>query len=183
MSTATALCTAEQLIAMPGDGWRYELVDGVLRRTAPAGQEHGRVAMNLSWRIGQHVRMHALGVVYAAETGFLIRRDPDTVIAPNVAFVSAARARASGAEGGYFPGAPDLAVEVVSPSDAFSDVQEKVLEWLEAGAAAVVVVDPRRRHVALNRSRRDMRVLAENETLDLGFVLPGFTVGVAEIFE
>src|SRR5258706_2691268 len=119
---------------MPDDGWRYELVDGGLRGVSPAGQEHGRVAMNLGSRLAQFVRERALGVVFAAETGFLIRRQPDTVRAPDVAFVSSARQ--SAAEG-FFPGAPDLAVEVVSPSDSFVEVEEKVLEWLGAGSQAV----------------------------------------------
>ena len=150
---------------------------------APAGYEHGRVTMNLSWRIMQHVRPRKLGVVLTAETGFIIKRDPDTVRAPDVAFITAARADAARALRGYFPGAPDLAVEVISPSDAFSDVEEKVFEWLDAGTLAVVVVDPRRRRVTLNRSKGDIRVLGETETLDLSFVLPEFSVLVGDLFE
>ena len=183
MSAVTATLTAEQLFAMPGDGWRYELVEGELRRMAPAGHEHGRVAMNLSWRIAQHVRSGKLGVVFAAETGFLIKRDPDTVRAPDIAFVAAARASVASGQRGYFPGAPDLAVEVVSPSDSFSDVEEKVFEWLEAGAAAVVVIDPRHRRVSLNHGKRDIRMLGETDTLDLSFILPGFSVLVAALCE
>lgn len=139
--------------------------------------------MNLSWRIAQHVRSGKLGVVFAAETGFLIKRDPDTVRAPDIAFVAAARASVASGQRGYFPGAPDLAVEVVSPSDSFSDVEEKVFEWLEAGAAAVVVIDPRRRRISLNHGKRDIRMLGETDTLDLSFMLPGFSVLVAVLFE
>ena len=183
MSTITATFTAEQLLAMPADAWRYELVDGELRRMAPAGHEHGRVALNLAWRLGQHASTHRLGTVYAAETGFLIRRDPDTVRAPDVAFIASARADAARALRGYFPGAPDLAVEVVSPSDTFSDVEEKVFEWLDAGSIAVVVVDPRRRQVTVSRGKQDIRVQGAGDVLDLSFVVAGFSIPVADLFE
>ena len=183
MSTLAIMLTAEQLLAMPGDDHRYELVLGELRQMAPAGYEHGRVTMNLSWRILEHVRQHKLGAVVTAETGFIIRRDPDTVLAPDIAFIAAVRADAARGLRGYFPGAPDLAIEVVSPSDSFSDVEQKVVDWLDAGALAVVVVDPRRKRVSLNRSKQDIRVLGEGETLDLSFVLPDFSVPVTELFE
>ncbi len=183
MTTIAATFTAEQLLAMPADGWRYELVDGELRRMAPAGHEHGRVAQNLAWRLGQHARTHRLGAVYAAETGFLIRRDPDTVRAPDLAFIASVRADAARGVRGYFPGAPDLAVEVVSPSDSFSDVEEKVFEWLDAGSIAVVVVDPRRRRVTVSRSKQDIRVQGADDVLDLSFVVAGFSIPVADLFE
>ena len=183
MSAIIETFTAEQLLAMPDDGWRYELIEGELHRMAPAGYEHGRVTMNLSGRILEHVRSRSLGVVVTAETGFIIKRDPDTVRAPDVAFIAAARADAARNVRGYFPGAPDLAVEVVSPSDTFSDVEEKVFEWLGAGSVAVVVVDPRRRRVTLNRSEQDIRVLGEGDTLDLSFVLPDFSIPVTQLFE
>ena len=124
-----------------------------------------------------------LGVVLTAETGFIIKRDPDTVRAPDVAFIMAARADAARAIRGYFPGAPDLAVEVISPSDAFSDVEEKVFEWRDAGSLAVVVVDPRHRCVTDNRSKGDVLVVGEAEMLDLSLVLPDFSVLVRDLFE
>jgi Uma2 family endonuclease len=180
MSTVAQARTAEQLLTMPHDGWRYELVDGELRRMSPAGQEHGRIAMNLGSRLAQFVRERSLGVVFAAETGFLLRRQPDTVRAPDVAFV--ASARQSAAEG-FFPGAPDLAVEVVSPSDSFVEIEEKVLEWLGAGTHAVVVVNPRKRAVSVYRAKDNIRLLTESETLDLSFVVPGFSIAVQALFE
>ena len=183
MSTTTSTVTAEQLLALPADGWRYELVDGELRRMSPAGHEHGRVAINLSWRLAQHVRAQRLGSVYAAETGFILRRNPDTVRAPDLAFVASARTAAARDERGYFPGAPDLAVEVVSPSDSFSEVEGKVFEWLASGSAAVVVLDPRRRYASIYRGKADIQVLGEADTLDLSFVVPGFSVSVLELFE
>lgn len=150
---------------------------------SPAGHEHGRVALNLSWRLGQHVRSNRLGAVYAAETGFLLRRSPDTVRAPDLAFVVLARASAARDERGFFPGPPDLAVEVVSPNDSFTEVEEKVFEWLGSGAAAVVILDPRRRYVSIYRGKADIQVLGESDTLDLSFVVPGFSVSIQELFE
>src|SRR5215210_9215561 len=114
MSTTTQLTTAEELLAMPDDGFRYELVGGELRRMAPAGHHHGRLTVNVTIPLGQHVREHGLGSVYAAETGFLLARDPDMVRAPDVAFVRRERLTAPRDTTSYFPGAPDLAVEVVS---------------------------------------------------------------------
>jgi Uma2 family endonuclease len=120
-------------------------------------------------------------VVFAAETEFLLRREPDTVRAPDVAFVSAARISDAEPHEGFFPGAPDLAVEVVSPS--FTEVEDKVFQWLGAGAAAVLVINPSRRNVSLYRGKDDFRLFSEGETVDLSFVVPGFSIGVSEIFE
>jgi Uma2 family endonuclease len=183
MSTVASVLSAEQLLAIPDDGWRYELVQGELRRMSPAGRQHGRVTMNFAWRLAQFVRERSLGVVFAAETGFLLRRDPDTVRAPDVAFVRTSRISGLEPQEGFFPGPPDLAVEVVSPSDTFTEVEDKVFQWLGAGAAAVLVINPSRRNVSLYRGRDDFRLWSEGETLDLSFVVPGFSIGVGEIFE
>lgn len=180
MGTTTSVITAEQLLVMPSEGWRYELVDGELRRMSPAGHEHGRIAMKLGWRLGQFVEKHGLGIVFAAETGFLLRRNPDTVRAPDVAFVKSSRR--SSAEG-YFPGAPDLAVEIVSPSDSFVEVEGKVLEWLEAGSSAVLVINPCKRTISVYADKNDIRMLCEADTLDLSWVVPGFSVPVRDLFE
>ena len=149
----------------------------------PAGSRHGLVAMRFAARLDAHVRARSLGVVFAAETGFVLRRDPDTVRAPDTAFVALDRAPLAASTEGYFPGAPDLAVEVVSPSDSFQEVQEKVLEWLAAGTRAVVVVDPKRRLTSLYRSREDIRVLTDSETLDLDVAVPGFRLPLLDLFE
>ena len=123
---------------MPDDGFRYELVRGELRRMNPAGNVHGRVAMNFGILLGSYVKAHDLGTVYAAETGFKLATDPDTVRAPDVAFVGRARVEAVGELEGFWPGTPDLAVEVVSPRDgAHAEVEEKVFDWLDAGTKTV----------------------------------------------
>ena len=131
--------TADELLLMPDDGFRYELVKGELRRMTPAGNVHGRVTMNVGISLGGYVKAHDLGAVYAAETGFRLSSDPDTVRAPDVAFVSQANVEAVGEVEGFWPGAPDLAVEVVSPTDSYADVEENIFDWLDAGTKMVVV--------------------------------------------
>jgi Uma2 family endonuclease len=117
VSTHTELKTAEDLFGMPDDGMRRELVAGELRELAPSGNEHGRVTMRFSSPLALHVDELGLGAVYAAETGFLLARDPDTVRAPDIAFPRRDRLSIAPSERGYSPGAPDLAVEVISPGD------------------------------------------------------------------
>lgn len=167
---------------MPDDGFRYELVRGELRKMAPAGHKHGRIAIKVSTPLDAHVTANKLGVVYAAETGFLTSSDPDTVRAPDVAFVSQKRLDEVGDVEGYWPGAPDLVVEVISPNDTYAEVEEKVLESLEAGAGMVLVVNPRKNAVTVYRSLTDIVVLTEIDTLDAGNVVPGWTMAVKDIF-
>jgi Uma2 family endonuclease len=174
--------TANDLLRMPDDGFRYELVKGELRKMAPAGHTHGRIAARLTWQLAQYVEAHKLGAVYAAETGFLLSSHPDTVRAPNVAFVSRARIETAGDVEGYWPGAPDLAIEVVSPSDTYVKVEEKVIEWLEAGTRMVLVVNPRNRTVTVHRALTDITMLTEQDTLAGGDILPGWSIKVDTLF-
>jgi len=167
---------------MPDDGFRYELVRGELRRMAPAGHEHGKIAATFTWCLAQHVKTHKLGAVYAAETGFLISRNPDTVRAPDVAFVSQRRVDEVGNIPGYWPGAPELAVEVVSPGDSYAEVEEKAIEWLDAGTETVLAVNPRQRSVTRYRSRADITILDEDAVLDLDDTVPGFKIAIRDIF-
>jgi Uma2 family endonuclease len=184
MAVASQLMTAEGLLRMPRDGWRYELVEGELRRMPPPGFRHGKTAGEISGRLFQHVRAHNLGVVPAAETGYLLQSHPDTVRAPDVSFVSRERLAAlSMDDEGYFPGAPDFLVEVVSPSDSFAEVQEKVYLWLAAGAKLVVVILPRGRSCFVYRPGQAVLRLGATDTLDASDVVPGWTLHLAEIFE
>ena len=163
MSAVVQLITAEELLNMPDDGFRYELIRGELKKMSPPpGDVHGRVAMKFGWRLAQHVETKNLGTVYAAETGFRIEKDPDTVRAPDCAFVSLKRREEVGEVQGYFPGAPDLAVEVVSPSDTYAEVEEKALDWLSAGSSIVLVLTPRKRTIAVYRSDSEIVILDEN---------------------
>ncbi len=121
-------------------------------------------------------------VTLGAETGFVLARDPDTVRAPDAAFVSLERAAAVGRTVKYWPGAPDLAVEVVSPDDSFREVEEKARDWLPAGTVAVLVLDPERRTATVYRSSGDARVHTQAETLDLRDAVAGWSVAVSELF-
>lgn len=183
MTTVTQLLTAEDLLQMPGDGFRYELVKGEIRKMSPAGQRHGRIAARFTWRLAQHVETQRLGAVYSAETGFLLSSDPDTVRAPDVAFVIRERVEETGDVEGYWPGAPDLAVEVISPGDTYAEVEEKTTQWLEAGARMVIVINPRNRTVAVYRSLNDISILEEDAILDAGDVVSGWKMAVKELFD
>jgi Uma2 family endonuclease len=174
--------TAEELLSLPDDGFRYELIEGELRQISPAGHNHGRIVMRLAVPLGQHVEENGLGEVYAAETGFTLRTNPDTVRAPDVAFIRQERVDEVGDRTGYWPGAPDLAVEVVSPSDTVGEVEEKVKEWLEAGTSSIWVISPRLRTVTIYRSLTDIAVLTEKDMLDGGELIPGFQYPVAKLF-
>ena len=182
MATTTKLMTAEELLDMPDDGFRYELVRGELVKMAPAGFYHGVTSDRVERNLSTYVYENRLGEVCAAETGFLLGRDPDHVRAPDVAFVRKERVESIGYTFGYFPGAPDLAVEVISPSDRYTEVDEKVAEWLAAGTSMVVVVNPRNRAVRVHRSPTDSVLLTEEDTLDGGDVVPGWEMPVADIF-
>ncbi len=175
----TAITTAEELLKA-GDIGRCELVRGHLVMMVPAGADHGRIANEMAFRLTQFVRSRKLGAVFAAETGFILSRDPDTVRAPDAAFVR--KDRAATPSRGYYPGAPDLAVEVVSPDDRPGEVKEKVDEWLGAGTRAVWVVDPETRTVAVHEPGRAARVIGEDGILRGGRVLRGFELPVREIF-
>jgi Uma2 family endonuclease len=146
MSTTRSITTADELLLSPDLG-RCELVRGRLMMT-PAGFRHGRVAASLTAALEAFVSQGVLGVVTATETGFLIEREPDTVRAPDVAFLRSQRLPAEEPVG-FFPGAPDLAVEVLSPDDRASEVNAKVAQWLEAGCDAVWVVDPQNQTVTI----------------------------------
>ncbi len=183
MTTASGqTVTAEELLRMPDDGFRYELVRGELRKMAPAGEEHGTLSMEIGASLFQHVKARQLGRVYAAETGSQLASDPDTVRAPDVAFVSQQRIEEVGPVRGYWPGAPDLAIEVISPGDTYTEVMDKVLTWLEAGTRMVVVLNPRRKTVTVYRSSTDITVLTEEDTFDGQDVVPGWTLRVADLF-
>lgn len=179
MAVETRTTTADELLRMPSDGFVYDLVDGELRKMAPAGFEHGHIAMVAGASLSAYVRQRGLGRVTAAETGFLLRRNPDTVRAPDAAFVRQERLVKSP---GYFPGPPDLAIEVVSPGDTYSEVDAKVLDWLRAGVRIVVVIDPLKKNAAVHRSLTETMRLSLDDTIDGGDVVPGWALPLRELF-
>jgi Uma2 family endonuclease len=185
MSAATpvtvTLVTAEELLRMPHNGFRYELVKGELRKMVPAGAGHGAIGMNLAGPLSVHVQKNRLGQVFLAETGFVLARNPDTVRAPDIALVRSERLPAAW-DRGFFEGPPDLAVEVVSPGDTVDEVEEKVEAWLTAGTNAVWVVNPQRRTVAIHHGAMPIVVLRVGDELDGGDIVPGFRCPLTEIF-
>ena len=182
MTTTPQLMTEDDLLRLPPDNMRHELVKGELRTMAPAGSEHGGFGMNLGGPLAVYVKQNHLGVVLLAETGFTIEKNPDTVRAPDVGFVSQNRIPPGGLPKKFFPGAPDLAVEVVSPSDTVYEVDEKVQAWLAAGTQLVWVVNPKRQTVTVNRGSQPPRILPATETLSGEDVVPGFSLPIREIF-
>ena len=183
MVTTTRPVTAEELLHMPDDGFRYELVRGELRKLAPAGYDHGRIAASIAVRLGMYAIERELGEVSIAEPGFRLESDPDHVRVPDAAFVSRERAPAASEMPGFYPGAPDLAIEVISPSDSYTEVEEKVADWLDAGTLAVIVVDPRRRTVKVHHSPAEAAVLTESDVLVVEDVVPGWRMPVKDIFK
>lgn len=176
------LFTAEELERLPDNDRRFELVDGKLYEMPPAGARHGDIAMEIGALLRAHVRANRLGRVFAAETGFVLRHDPDTVRTPDAAFVAEERIPAEGPPDSYFDLAPDLAVEVVSPGDRARQIRDKVQDWLRSGTRLVWVIYPSRRTVIVHRARQEQVTLSEGDTLDGGEVVPGFECRVNELF-
>lgn len=174
--------TAEDLpYVMPRDE-RCELVAGELIREPLPGEAHGTVAATITGRLFLFLREHRLGRLYAAETGFVLARDPDTVRGPDAAFVSRERDATTVRRGPFFEGAPDLAVEVLSPSNTRREIEDKTHEYLAAGASVVWVVDPDRKTVTVHRPGHDPESLSREDVLDGGAVLPGLRLPVADLF-
>lgn len=157
-----------------------ELVEGELVELAPASDEHGYVTSQIAFLVTQFVREHGLGYTFAAETGFVLREEPATVRAPDLAYVSRERAPQSWSRQ-FARFVPDLVAEVVSPADIYSEVMRKVEDWLNAGVKLVWVIDPATRRVRVHRLGQ-MRILGEEDVLTGEDVLPGFECKVSEIF-
>ncbi|HZZ80124.1 MAG TPA: Uma2 family endonuclease [Gemmataceae bacterium] len=167
---------------LPQDGNRHELVKGELFTMPPAGFEHGNAGSNLLARMHNHATSAKLGKVVGPDTGFILARDPDTVRAPDVGFVGNDKLNQFGIPKKYFPTAPDVAVEVVSPFDTYVEVDAKVEEWLAAGTLAVWVVNPRQRTVTVRVPGQNPVILKENDILTGNEAFPGFAMPVKEKF-
>jgi len=170
----SALMTAEELLHVRIPDKRVELVRGKLVVREPAGYTHGRVAMNLTVRLGAHVERTGAGQLFAAETGFTLARGPDTVRAPDIAFIR--RARLPDPEPVGFPDlAPDLVVEVLSPSDRPGEVLAKVADWLSADVPLIWVIDPEHRVARVYRHDGTERLVTADQPLDGEDVVAGFS--------
>lgn len=176
----TAAMTAEELLHLNMPNKRTELVRGALVVREPAGYRHGDVTVRITVAIANHVYAHQLGRVFAAETGFTLARNPDTVRAPDVAFIRTDRLL-SPPPPGFAELAPDLAVEVRSPDDRAGETLAKVADWLNAGCRLVWVIDPQRAVARVYRADGGEAHLAAADTLDGEDVLPGFVVELGSV--
>jgi Uma2 family endonuclease len=180
--SVTTLVTAEQLIRMPKEA-RFELVAGELKPMSPVpGSIHCALTAFLAGILGLHVRKHKLGVVLSNDSGFLLERDPDTVLGPDLAFIRAERLAAQPLTEGYWPGAPDLAIEVRSPSTTRKEFRDRALALLAAGFPLLWMVDAASRTVTVYRSATDFETLSESAELEAPDILPGFRCPIADLF-
>lgn len=178
-SSSALTATDVERVSLPGK--LVELVRGQLVVREPPGTRHGAIAAKLGYYLSDFVYRHGLGIVFAQDTGFKIGSDPDTVRAPDVAFVG----RDRGAQippRGYADFAPDLLAEILSPGDAPAEVLAKVADWLDAGARLVWLVDPERAEVRVYRRDGSLSILGEIDSLEGEDVLPGFTCPLVQVF-
>lgn len=181
MSNAARLVTSEELERFPRDDRRHELVQGRVVRMTPVGYQHSRVVARLMTRLGAHLESHGEPGLAVTELGFKLASNPDTVRAPDIAFVRHDRVP-SPRHRGFLSGPPDLAIEVLSPDDRLRHVQEKVGEYLACGVRLVIVIDPDAETATVFRPSAAPVVLREADALDLDEVVPGFRCPVVEIF-
>ena len=175
--TVTSLMTADELLRLPDDGYRYELVQGELRKMSPSGNRHTIIGVRIAASLFTHVKAKRLGEVTGADGGYWITRNPDTVLAPDVGFIRRDRAVITDR---FFDGPPDVAIEVISPSDTYTEVDEKTQEWLRAGTHAVVVVNPRRNTVRVQRPDGTETL---TDALAVEDVIPGWRTPLSEVFD
>jgi Uma2 family endonuclease len=180
MATKTLL-TSEDLRKLVADGSRYELSRGELVPMTPVHFQHGRIVIRFGGLLDQFVQRQQLGAV-GTEIGFRLARNPDTLRAPDIAFVSQSRVPQGAAAFKFAELAPDLAVEVLSPDDSASEVLKKIEEYLAAGVRLVWIADPATQTVSVYRSLKDVQVLTSEQDLDGGDVLPGFRVRIRDLF-
>ncbi len=178
----TRLLTAEDLEAMGSEIKLLELYDGVVRETERMGGRHGEVQLEISSPLHAHVRAHRLGRVYPSDAHFILFRDPDTVVMPDVAFVRSDRLPPESVRVRFMPLAPDFAVEVLSPTNRIGEIREKIALYQRAGVSLVWLVQPRARTVTVYAAGQEPRTLREGDVLDGGDVIPGFRLPVADIF-
>ena len=180
MGVKTVL-TSDDLWRIVADGSRYELSQGELVPMTPVGIQHGAMVIKLGRLLGSYVEAKRLGLV-GTEIGFRLARDPDTVRAPDLAFIAKSRLPKEGIPKKFADFPPDLAVEVLSPEDTASELLRKVEEYLQAGAPLIWVVDPATQTVTVYRSLQDVRIVSSDQQLDGGEAVPGFQCKVSDLF-
>ena len=178
----SALVTAKEVQRISLPGKVTELVRGRLIVREPPGTHHGAIAANLAYYLSDFVRRHGSGAIFAQDTGFKIASDPDSVRAPDVAFVARERTGLIRSRG-YAELAPDLLAEILSPDDRPAEVLAKVADWLAAGTTIVWVLDPERREARVYRQDGSLSVFGSDGSLDGEDVLPGFTCPLKDVLD
>ena len=178
--TDVKLITADELLAMPRDGRRYELLRGVVVDKMPTGDPHGVAVSLITIAVGVYAVNNDYGEIRSGEPGYFLERDPDTVRAPDVAWIAPGRIPAGTL--GYPELAPDLAVEVKSPRNSYPELAAKAAMWLSYGSREVWVADPERTTITVYRLYQEPVTLGEDDTLEGGDLLPGFVVPVWRLF-
>ena len=180
--TEMKLLTADDLLRLYSEGVRGELIRGVLHETMSTGHEHGKIVMNLGIEVGNFVKPRKLGTMVGSDSGVWLERDPDTVREPDLAYTSAEKIPLDARIPGYAEVAPDLVVEVRSPSNSRREVHDKALMWLSHGVRLVWVVHPDTRTVDVHRPGRAVAHLSGDDSLDGGDLLDGFTCPLDAVF-
>ncbi len=181
-TSGAAILTADEFLVHSAANERSELVRGHIHLMSPASAVHGLVSMTVGRLLSPHVRKHRLGECFADSTGYALPNLSNTVRASDASFVRADRLPAGGVTGGFHELAPDLAVEVLSPSESAADLSENLSDYRVAGTPLIWVIDPATRTVAVI-SANDWRTLGVEATLTGGDVVHGFSCAVAELFE
>ena len=182
-TTKPKLITAEKLLELYGKGVRGELIRGVLCKKMASGVEHGKTVVNFVTEMRTFIKPRKLGVLMASDAGVRLERDPDTVREPDIAYFSVENMPLDAKITGYAEAAPDLVVEVTSPSNTRWEVNDKALMWLHYGVRLVWVAHPDTRTVEVHREGHRVLSLSDEDTLDGLDVLPGFSCAVSEIFD
>lgn len=176
-----ASMTLDEFLGLPDDGVRRELVRGEVRELAPATLRRMVIRHRIELLLGNFVHEHDLGIV-GGRASFVLAATPPTVLAPDIVFIQHDRVPGEEDQGAFGLLAPDLAVEVISPSNHPEQMTGRVLLYLNAGVRMVWVVEPRTRAITVYTPDRDAHVYMEGETIDSGDVLPGFTLSVSDVF-
>ena len=181
MPTLAHKWTEKELAELPKDDGKYELVDGELELMSPAHIDHGQVCAKIIIYLGSHVLTKRLGFIAEGQTGFWMANG--NLRSPDVSFIShSTNAKLQRLPTGFFKGAPDLAIEVVSPGDRPKQVTEKIADYFSSGSKLVWVIYPKNRSARIFRKPGESQLIGENETLKGEDVVPGFSLRLSELF-
>lgn len=182
-TTTEKLLTADDLLDLYARGVRGELIRGVLYKTVAAGIEHGEIVINFAAELRMFVRPRRLGRVVGSDAGIRLEQNPDTVREPDIAFISAERLPLDRRVSGYAEVVPDLVVEVASPGDRTAAIHDKAQMWLRYGVRLVLIIYPNTRTILVLPAEGSAKTLSEDDILDCGEILSGFSCAVRDIFD